>query len=175
MISDVHRQADDNFALLGYYAAGSSNFLRRFGRLPETPVRNCRYSLRNNPEDQKTTVLCSSMILYFCCFLLSLKPSRISRLFVFEKFSINPLNAELNPICHLLALLGAHHILHVSRIRVNSHKNSDGTCLLNFTALPFLYLHLLISFYQPTHIFGLLNSTGCVIFTVAECNKPLPT
>ena len=31
---------------------------------------------------------------------------------------LNPLNAELNPICHLLALLGAHHILHVSRIRV---------------------------------------------------------
>jgi hypothetical protein len=31
---------------------------------------------------------------------------------------INPLNAELNPICHLLALLGAHHILHISRIRV---------------------------------------------------------
>jgi hypothetical protein len=25
-------------------------------------------------------------------------------------------NAELNPICHLLALLEAHHILHVSRI-----------------------------------------------------------
>ena len=32
---------------------------------------------------------------------------------------INPLNAELHPICHLLALLGAHHILHISRIRVN--------------------------------------------------------
>jgi len=31
----------------------------------------------------------------------------------------NPLNAELNPICHFLALLGAHHILRVSRIRVN--------------------------------------------------------
>jgi len=31
---------------------------------------------------------------------------------------INPLNAELNPICHFLALLGAHHILHISRIRV---------------------------------------------------------
>ena len=31
---------------------------------------------------------------------------------------LNTLNAELNPICHLLALLGAHHILHVSRIRV---------------------------------------------------------
>jgi hypothetical protein len=33
---------------------------------------------------------------------------------------LNPLNVQLNPICHLLALLGAHHILHVSRIRVNS-------------------------------------------------------
>ena len=32
---------------------------------------------------------------------------------------VNPLNAELNPICHFLALLGAHHILHVGRIRVN--------------------------------------------------------
>ena len=31
----------------------------------------------------------------------------------------NPLNAELNPICHLLALLEAHHILHVSRMSVN--------------------------------------------------------
>jgi len=31
---------------------------------------------------------------------------------------LNPLNAELNPICHLLALLGAHHILHISRIGV---------------------------------------------------------
>jgi hypothetical protein len=36
---------------------------------------------------------------------------------------VNPLNAELSPICHLLALLGAHHILHVSRIRVNKDSN----------------------------------------------------
>jgi hypothetical protein len=32
---------------------------------------------------------------------------------------LNPLNAKLNLICHLLALLGAHLILHISRIRVN--------------------------------------------------------
>ena len=32
--------------------------------------------------------------------------------------NINPLNTELNSICYLLALLGAHHFLHVSRIRV---------------------------------------------------------
>jgi hypothetical protein len=33
-------------------------------------------------------------------------------------FNINPLNAELNPICHLLALSGAHYIFHVSGFRV---------------------------------------------------------
>ena len=33
--------------------------------------------------------------------------------------TINTLNAELNPICYLLALL-AHHFLHVSWIRVKS-------------------------------------------------------
>jgi hypothetical protein len=32
--------------------------------------------------------------------------------------NINPLNAELNPMCCLLALLGAHHFLHVRKIRV---------------------------------------------------------
>jgi len=44
---------------------------------------------------------------------------RTARTFtIMHKF--NPLNAELNPICYLLALLGAHHFLHVSRIRVNA-------------------------------------------------------
>ena len=36
------------------------------------------------------------------------------------KVYINPLNPELNPICCLLALLGANHFLHVSRIKVKS-------------------------------------------------------
>jgi len=31
---------------------------------------------------------------------------------------VNPLNTKLNPICHLLAFLGAHPIIHVSRVRV---------------------------------------------------------
>ena len=45
------------------------------------------------------------------------RPSRkVPALFLSD---INPLNAELNPTCHLLALLGAHHIFHVSGIRVN--------------------------------------------------------
>ena len=37
--------------------------------------------------------------------------------------TFNILNAELNPISHLLALLGAHPILHVSRIRVNKRAS----------------------------------------------------
>jgi hypothetical protein len=36
------------------------------------------------------------------------------------RLNINPLNAKLNPICHLLALLGAHHIFHVSSVRFNT-------------------------------------------------------
>jgi hypothetical protein len=38
---------------------------------------------------------------------------------IFHTDYFNPLNADLNSIFHLLALLGAHHIFHVSRIRVN--------------------------------------------------------
>jgi hypothetical protein len=47
------------------------------------------------------------------------------------------LNAQLNPICHLQALLGAHHILHISRIRVNdiwfSHYYFSSLISLAFT------------------------------------------
>jgi len=35
-----------------------------------------------------------------------------------QEAEINPLSPKLNPICYLLALLGAHHFLHLSRIRV---------------------------------------------------------
>jgi len=48
-----------------------------------------------------------------------------------EVQSINLLNAELNPICLFQALLGAHHILHISRIRVKSlsrHSNALVQC-----------------------------------------------
>ena len=36
-----------------------------------------------------------------------------------ENMSVNLLNAELNPICHLLVLVGTDHILQISRVRVN--------------------------------------------------------
>ena len=49
---------------------------------------------------------------------------------------INPLKPELNPICYLLALLGAHHFLHVSRVRVK---------LLTFRLLmSYIYIYIYI-------------------------------
>ena len=63
------------------------------------------------------------------------------------RLAFNPLNVELNPICHLPALLGAHHILHVSRIRVNVGLNvlyvyffcpEDGDINLPWTAGTYL-------------------------------------
>jgi len=44
----------------------------------------------------------------------------------------HPLNAELNPIYHLLALLGAHHIFHVRGLRVKrDHVITKRTIKLN--------------------------------------------
>ena len=40
--------------------------------------------------------------------------------------NINPLNAELNPICHLLALLGGATIVVVSRLRVKMDLQEVG-------------------------------------------------
>ena len=46
---------------------------------------------------------------------------------IYQRLKFNSLNAKLNPICPLLALLGAHHILHVSRIRVKCLEVSGTT------------------------------------------------
>ena len=62
-------------------------------------------------------------------------------------FSINPLNAELKPTCHLLAILGAHHIFHVSGLRVNDH------CVTYFAFhfSSFRYTEMNISVYYYYH------------------------
>jgi len=46
-------------------------------------------------------------------------PFESNRKQLFPYTALIPLNVELNPICRLLSLLEAHHILHVSRVRVN--------------------------------------------------------
>ena len=62
------------------------------------------------PSFSKADVSCASSIWQISSQLHNLKQD----IFVI----LNPLNSELNPICYLLALLGAHHFLHVSRIRI---------------------------------------------------------
>jgi len=46
-------------------------------------------------------------------------------------FTFSPLNADLNPTCQLLVLLGAHHILHVSRVRVK-HTTQNVTQIYRY-------------------------------------------
>ena len=46
----------------------------------------------------------------------------------------NPLNAELNPICHLLALLGGANIVVVSRLRVKWTRPFQGKTKCGFCA-----------------------------------------
>ena len=48
-------------------------------------------------------------------------PSEKWLLLLVANKSFNPLNAELNPIRHLLALV-ARHIVHVSRMRVKNEE-----------------------------------------------------
>jgi hypothetical protein len=47
----------------------------------------------------------------------------------------NLLNAKLNPIFHLPALLGAQTILHVSRVRVNTDLSSVLYSFLNLNSV----------------------------------------
>jgi len=64
---------------------------------------------------QQQEVLCDDVSILFINQRSKMKEERsINSLYQI----FNPLNSQLNPICHLLALLEAHHILHVSRIRV---------------------------------------------------------
>ena len=56
----------------------------------------------------------------------------------------NPLNPELNPICYLLALYGAHHFLHVSRIRV---KLLIFRRLMSYIYIYVIYIYIYIYIY----------------------------
>jgi hypothetical protein len=53
----------------------------------------------------------------------------------FILISINPLNDELNPICYLPALLGAHHFFYVSWIRVKTRSSASFRISFRFCSL----------------------------------------
>jgi len=72
---------------------------------------------------------------------------------------INPLNAELNPICNLLKLLRTNHILHVSRIRVKVKSCNALLCMLlacirNYIQLVSeIYIFILFYIYLPLTLY----------------------
>ena len=71
----------------------------------------------HGPHSSTLVVICVVLLLFVLFYVLFvckcvLPPGD-------NPIAVDPSNAELNPICCLLALLGVHHFLHVSRIRVN--------------------------------------------------------
>ena len=79
--------------------------------------------VKHNISKTRPLVQITSLVQWFPTFFFRLRtpwqPISINcTLHISKMFVINPLKPELNPICYLLALLGAHHFLHVSRIRV---------------------------------------------------------
>jgi len=83
---------------------------------------------------------------------------------------IDPLNTELNTICHLLALLGAHHIFHVSRIRVKRGDcYSKGPPTMHTQSVPECNF---MNFLETVHFTLELNSnmtTPHCLYTVFLC------
>ena len=88
----------------------------------------------------------------------------LSHYFTWDVFNLS--NAELNPIRHLLPLVGARHIVHVSRIRVNT---------LNAELNPIRHLLALVGARHIVHVsrIGLsrftsktLYFTGCVSVSI---------
>ena len=77
----------------------------------------------NNIEWKYVLILSTIFVCYISHFQkISARYQKCTQVFNYPLFLsyFNPLNPELNPICYLLALLGAHHFFHVSRIRVKS-------------------------------------------------------
>ena len=104
----------------------------RYPIILSTPVYNLKYQPLANTRDTSITTkhLCTSHFhpvlstSSVCdCSVHDVRHTAIISAVISlpgNRKKFNHLNAELNPICYLLALLGGHHFLHVSRIRVKS-------------------------------------------------------
>jgi hypothetical protein len=91
---------------------GEQGWFEKSMQLASLPPLHCRFS-----QELSSIVGASATVSQMFLFPYSVK--------TFSQSIINTSNCELNPICHLLALLGAHHILRVSRVRVNLKRNGQ--------------------------------------------------
>ena len=124
-------------ALLRLWSRSSVNYYQRreaaWFRQPSKSLMRCITTLK-----QRLTFTCRNYWYYIAELLIlhndeAPAAHQVSGVIRKSSPTFNPLNSELNPICCLLALLGAHHFLHVSRIRVK---------LLTFRLLMSLYIYI---------------------------------
>jgi hypothetical protein len=101
----------------------------------ETSVINYCYRLRNTPEERRSQVHTISP---------SASPSTATECLWYwghpcVEPRLNPLNTEINPVCPLLTLFGAHHIFHVSRLRVklSAHTPDINASQIRVKSRPF--------------------------------------
>jgi hypothetical protein len=78
---------------------------------------NCSLVVLFSTLQYQVTIL-QYQLTHSCLVMVLLCLIYVRYVFGLGGININPSNAKLNPICHLLALLGAHHIVHISRIMV---------------------------------------------------------
>jgi hypothetical protein len=83
---------------------------------------------QKNHYDLKAVLLHNSKVLASIPLAHSKKLSESHETLKLVLEKINPLNAELNSIYYSLALLGAHHSLHVSRIRIKYQEYEWQLC-----------------------------------------------
>jgi len=90
-----------------------------------------------------------------------------------SEIHFNSLNTELNPICYLLALLGAHHIFHVSGLRVNMHPIK--TVLSIWKSKDFLsYSRNFLHFVAPQVFYHIKWPAICPCSEPNKSSPPLP-
>jgi hypothetical protein len=80
---------------------------------------------------------------------------------------LTPLNAELNPICHLLALLGGATIVVVSRLRINTGLRCAAVAILK----KFFAINPLNAELNPIcHLLALLGGATIVVVSRLRVN-----
>ena len=108
-------------------------FVRRMNSSQIKPTINCSFQYVRGPPDTRDPPRRGFwVLLFYATCTKSVVQQFVTQICLCQKTDhgvytileteflilLNPLKPELNPICYLLALLGAHHFLHVSRIRV---------------------------------------------------------
>ena len=132
MSASVHTQGRNIARIMRLFSGLQSCYLNictwfRFSSSAWNNLNGCRHFLPRKIHRQLLFPV-SDSVYYVICWVSRSSSSGILRglhCLIFTDVSgqyisklFNPLNPELNPICYLLALLGAPHFLHVSRIRV---------------------------------------------------------